>query len=200
MIPMSKNILTREQILEAAEIMLRRFGPDKASVVDVAKHLGVTHGSIYRHFPSKAALREAVAELWLKRALPDLTEIVGSDLPPAEKLYQWLRILIAGKRARAADDPELFATYVQLATETQDVISNHISTLSAQVETILKEGVAVKEFSIRDIPNTARAIFLATTRFHNPAHMAEWKDPTIDAQFDDVWLLILSGLRNGHPK
>ena len=49
--------------IEAAEEVLRRFGP--ANVVDVARALGVSHGSVYRHFPSKAALRDAVTERWL---------------------------------------------------------------------------------------------------------------------------------------
>ena len=57
--------LTPDGILDAAETVLRRFGPKKASVVDVARALGVSHGSIYRHFPSKKALRDAVAGRWL---------------------------------------------------------------------------------------------------------------------------------------
>ncbi|HEY1384219.1 MAG TPA: TetR/AcrR family transcriptional regulator, partial [Dongiaceae bacterium] len=61
------GVLTREKILEAAEDVLRRFGPSKTTVVDVARALGVSHGSVYRHFPSKAALREAVLERWLHR-------------------------------------------------------------------------------------------------------------------------------------
>jgi AcrR family transcriptional regulator len=46
--------LTAEQILEAAERVLRRYGPDKANVVDVARELDVSHGSVYRHSPSNA--------------------------------------------------------------------------------------------------------------------------------------------------
>ncbi|MGV2788298.1 TetR family transcriptional regulator, partial [Clostridium perfringens] len=66
--PMSHDQpLTKEAILDAAEQTLRRYGPDKTSVVDVAKALQVSHGSLYRHFPSKAALREAVTERWLQR-------------------------------------------------------------------------------------------------------------------------------------
>ena len=52
--------LTPERILQAAEEVLRRHGPAKANVVDVARALGVSHGTVYRHFPSKQALREAV--------------------------------------------------------------------------------------------------------------------------------------------
>ncbi len=64
---MSESALTPDQILAAAEEVLRRFGPTKASVVDVARALGVSHGSVYRHFASKAALRAAGTERWLAR-------------------------------------------------------------------------------------------------------------------------------------
>ena len=64
---MTESALTPEQILEAAEDVIRRFGPTKATVVDVARALGVSHGSVYRHFASKAALRDAVTERWLAR-------------------------------------------------------------------------------------------------------------------------------------
>jgi AcrR family transcriptional regulator len=62
---MTEPALTAERILEAAEVVLRRYGPSKATVVEVARALDVSHGSVYRHLPSKAALREAVAEDWL---------------------------------------------------------------------------------------------------------------------------------------
>ena len=52
---MNENVvLTPERILEATEDVLRRFGLAKATVVDVARALDVSHGSVYRHFPSKA--------------------------------------------------------------------------------------------------------------------------------------------------
>ena len=52
--------LDSEAILSATEEVLRRQGPSKAMVVDVARVLGVSHTAVYRHFPSKAALRKAV--------------------------------------------------------------------------------------------------------------------------------------------
>ena len=64
---MNDSVLTPERILDAAEEVLRRYGPAKATVVDVARFLEVSHGTIYRHFPSKVALRDAVAQRWLHR-------------------------------------------------------------------------------------------------------------------------------------
>ncbi len=76
---MNENVvLTPERILEVTEDVLRRFGLAKATVVDVARALDVSHGSVYRHFPSKASLREAVAKRWLDRTNAPLAKIAES--------------------------------------------------------------------------------------------------------------------------
>src|SRR4051794_13331751 len=118
--------LIREDILEAAEQTLRRFGPDKATVVDVARALGVSHGSVYRHFPSKAALRGAVTAAWLERISGSLEIVADAGTPAPERLHRWLRALIGDTRAKAAEDPELFATYMMLTLEQADVTATHV--------------------------------------------------------------------------
>ena len=83
---MSEPGLTPDRILDAAEETLTRFGPAKTTVVDVARALGVSHGSVYRHFASKAALRDAVTGRWLDRVSGPLQKIVAADAPAAERL------------------------------------------------------------------------------------------------------------------
>jgi AcrR family transcriptional regulator len=197
---MNDAILTRDRILEAAEEVLRRFGPAKATVVDVARALGVSHGSVYRHFASKAALRDAVAERWLARLADPLEAVVNGEGTAVERLRRWLDALIAAKRQRALDDPELFASYVALAAESREVIRAHVDHLTSQVGRIIADGVARGEFVVADPAMAGRAVFDATARFHDPAHVAQWADPAIDAAFDGVWSLVLGGLGVHRPE
>lgn len=194
---MTESALTPEQILEAAEDILRRFGPAKATVVDVARALGVSHGSVYRHFPSKAALRDAVAERWLARVSAPLARTAAGSGIASKRLRRWFDQLIEHKRSKVLDDPELFATYRVLATEARAVVSTHVTTLTGQVVQILVDGVAQGEFSVADPAVTARAIFDATARFHNPVHAPEWSDPDLQASFEGVWSLILTAITAG---
>jgi AcrR family transcriptional regulator len=193
----TETALTPDQILEAAEDVLRRFGPNKATVVDVARALGVSHGSVYRHFPSKAALRDAVTERWLARISEPLEAVAAKASPAPERLRRWLDLLIAAKRSRALDDPELFATYMELVAEAREVVRAHVDHLVGQLARIIADGVAQGEFTVADPAAAGRAVFDATSRFHNPAHAPEWSEPGIDAAFEGVWSLVLVGL-GGH--
>ncbi len=192
---MTDEALTPERILEAAEEVLRRFGLAKTTVVDVARVLDVSHGSIYRHFPSKAALRSAVAERWLAEKSKPLTAIANESGPAAERLCRWLNLLCSSKRKYAIEDPELFAAYRELAGETTGVFMAYVDSLIEQITHILIDGVAQGEFVSEHPAVSGRAVFDATTRFHDPAHVAEWSHPDIDAALESVLSLILIGLR-----
>lgn len=191
---MNEETLTRERILDAAEEVLRRYGLAKATVVDVARALAVSHGSVYRHFASKAALRDAVTERWLADVATPLAAIANETGPAPERLHRWLEQLIQSKRRRALDDPELFATYVALAAEARTVVKAHVALLVAQLTQILVDGVAQGALAEVEPRTAAQAIFDATARFHNPSHAAEWTDPAIDRAFAAVWALLLRGL------
>ena len=186
--------LTRERILEAAEDVLRRFGPAKANVVDVARALGVSHGSVYRHFPSKASLRDAVTERWLARIAEPLEAIAAEDGSAAARLTRWLDALVAAKQRWAREEPELFATYVGLTAESREVVRAHVEHLTGQLARIIADGVTSGEFRLVDPVVAGRAVFSATSRFHNPVHLAEWADPSLDAAYQGVRSLVLAGV------
>jgi AcrR family transcriptional regulator len=187
-------VLTPERILEVTEDVLRRFGLAKATVVDVARALDVSHGSVYRHFPSKASLREAVAKRWLDRVNAPLEKIAEGAGPAPAKLERWLRTMIAIKHKKLADDPEMFETYLTLAQEACKVVKAHKDGLIDQVAQILSEGVKQGAFQVADTKATARALFEATSRFHHPAHAEEWKDPQLAARIDVLLALLLRGV------
>lgn len=194
---MTESALTPERILDAAEEVLRRYGLAKATVVDVARFLEVSHGTIYRHFPSKAALRDAVAERWLHRVSTPLQAIANEPGSASERLHQWFRQLMTLKRQKVLNDPELFATYSAIAEEARDVVQAHVDELVQQVAQIIDSGISSQVFHVTDSHRVARAVFQATIRFHHPAHAMEWSDPNIDADFAQVWGLILAGLTVG---
>jgi AcrR family transcriptional regulator len=131
----------------------------------------------YRHFTSKAALRDAVTERWLESIPAPLEAVAREDGPAAERLQSWLDLLGRSKRTKAMDDPELFAPYIELAAKAREVVSTHVDTLVAQLTRIISDGVTRGAFEATNPAVAARAVFDATSRFHNPAHAAEWSSP-----------------------
>ncbi len=186
--------LTRETILSTAEDVLRRFGPAKTTVVDVARALDVSHGSVYRHFPSKAALRDAVTERWLARLSTGLDGPVLASGPAGERLRAWVHALAASKQGMAREDPELFATFRLLTDDAREVVAAHVDHLAEQVSAIVADGVARGEFRAADPVVAGRAVFQATGLFHHPAHAEEWGDPHVTQRLDAVLDLPLDGL------
>nr|BFE58976.1 TetR family transcriptional regulator [Dactylosporangium thailandense] len=187
-------MLDAETIMRATENVLRRHGPSKATVVDVARALGVSHAAVYRHFPSKAALREAVTRRFVGRSLPALAAIAGDEaLAPPERLRAWLSEMFASKRALATSDPELFATYRVLAEEHNAVASEHVAALLEQLESMVAAGFASGDFTGTDAAAAARTVFWASAAFHHPALAAEWSRR--EDAFADVCTLIVNGLR-----
>ena len=67
----------RTRILDAAVDQLRRHGPAKTGVVDVARALGISHAAVYRYFASKDELFDAVAERWLTAVSSPLKAIAA---------------------------------------------------------------------------------------------------------------------------
>jgi AcrR family transcriptional regulator len=186
--------LTRERIVAAAEDVMRRFGPAKATVTDVARVLGVSHAAVYRHVATKAELRDLVVERWAEQTLPPLRAIVAQSEPAPLLLRRFFDALIAVKRRRAADDPELFAAYRALAADAQPVVAAHVDELVELAATVIRTGVRDRSFRRVDPVVTARALLAATSRFHHPAHAAEWGDAAIEPAYDDVWQLLMQGL------
>ena len=187
-------VLTPERILEVTEDVLRRFGLAKATVVDVARALDVSHGSVYRHFPSKASLRQAVAKRWLDRANAPLQTIAEASGPAPARLDSWLRTMFAIKHKKVSDDPEMFATYLALAQEACEVVKAHKERLIEQIAHILSDGVKQGAFAVDDVNAAARAIFDATSRFHHPAHAEEWSEQALPARIDALLALLFRGL------
>jgi AcrR family transcriptional regulator len=188
--------LAADTILAATEEVLRRHGPAKATVMDVARALGVSHTAVYKHFPSKQALREAVTRRWLSRDRDALAVIAGdTELPPPRRLRTWLAAMLAAKKTKTRDDPELFAAYGILAAEHSSVPAGHVADLLGQLRAILADGIADGTFAGIDPAAAARAVFDATSRFHHPAHAPEWQAAGIETELDAVCTLLLAGLQ-----
>ena len=101
--PRADAIRNHERVLEAAKAVFSAGGPD-ASLEAVARRAGVGIGTLYRHFPTRQALFEAVYRREVEQ-LVELAEQLKADPSPTDALRRWLRSnveLVATKKGMLA--------------------------------------------------------------------------------------------------
>jgi AcrR family transcriptional regulator len=101
--PRTDAIRNRERLLETAAEIFSAGGPD-ASLEAVAKRAGVGIGTLYRHFPTREALFDAVYRREVDQ-LSELAERLAGEVEPVEALRRWLHAnvrLVATKKGMVA--------------------------------------------------------------------------------------------------
>ncbi len=82
----------RERILEVAKEAFTRRGAN-ASLDDIAKEAGVGAGTLYRHFPTRDALIEAVYRTEVEK-LAAAERKFAEAMPPIEALRAWMLLFV----------------------------------------------------------------------------------------------------------
>jgi AcrR family transcriptional regulator len=95
----------RQRILEVAKEAFTRFGAD-ASLDDIAKQAGVGPGTLYRHFPAREELLQAVYRSELEK-LAAAEQKLAQTMPPIEALRAWLLLFVDGIATKQLIAPAL---------------------------------------------------------------------------------------------
>src|ERR1700749_4032789 len=101
--PRADALRNRDRVLEAAKTVFSAGGSD-ASLEAVAREAGVGVGTLYRHFPTREALYEAVYRREVEQ-LGEMAEQLKDDAAPVDALRRWLRSnveFVATKKGMAA--------------------------------------------------------------------------------------------------
>jgi AcrR family transcriptional regulator len=98
----------RERLIDAAKAAFAETGPD-ASLEEIARRAEVGIGTLYRHFPTRDAVIEAVYRRELDQ-LVDAAERLLADRPPLEALRAWLRLSVDYLATKRVIAPALNAT------------------------------------------------------------------------------------------
>jgi AcrR family transcriptional regulator len=135
--PRTDAVRNRERVLEAAKIVFSAGGPD-ASLEAVARTAGVGIGTLYRHFPTREALFEAVYRREVQH-LADLAEQLKQEARPVDALRQWMRSnvkfvatkkgMLAALALAAYKNSELFSfSFDELTRAVGDLLARAIAT------------------------------------------------------------------------
>jgi AcrR family transcriptional regulator len=85
----------RQRLLAAALAAFTEHGADDASLDEIARRAGVGIGTLYRHFPTRQALLEAVYRDQVEELCASAGDHSAAAATPAQALADWLRALTA---------------------------------------------------------------------------------------------------------
>jgi AcrR family transcriptional regulator len=137
--PRADAVRNRERVLEAAKAVFSAGGAE-ASLEAVARSAGVGIGTLYRHFPTREALFEAVYRREVQH-LADLAEELKQEAAPVEALRHWMRSnvrFVATKKGMSAA--------LALATDKSSALFSYsFDRLTQAVGGLLERAIAAGE-------------------------------------------------------
>jgi AcrR family transcriptional regulator len=168
----TRNVLTAEKILDAARDQVRRFGDAKTNVVDIARALGTSHATIYRHFRSKAEVFSAIVASTMRDEEELARTFVDAGGTASERLTGLVLALHRRKLERFGNDPEIYELYRRVIDDRPDLVRDYADAMTRLLAAILRDGVLQGEYRIGDVDAASEVVRDAVTAFVYPAHVA----------------------------
>ena len=145
--PRADSARNRQLLIDAAKAAFSGVGLD-VSLEEIARRAGVGIGTLYRHFPT----REAVVEAVYRREVEQLAEAVPQLLqtsPAGEALHKWMHLFVDFIATKRIIAPSLAGAAARTATPTSvELITSAISTL---VKRAIASGDVRKDIAPSDL-------------------------------------------------
>ena len=139
----------RASILDAAEAEFRAHGVD-ASMDEIAHHAGVGVGTVYRNFPTKEALLQAIVAARLKPLLDAAHDAASAD-DPGEAFFAFLRRLSDESTAFKALADRMAASGFDLTATKKDVMRELLAAVGQLLTRAQRSGRVRSDISIDDV-------------------------------------------------
>lgn len=188
------------RLLAIAAAQLKERGAKGVTVVGVAEAAGMTHANVYRYFPSKVALIDAIAARWLKALEGTIADIADAPDPADDKLERLVQAWARAHRDLLLRDRHLFDVYCDATETARALVRKHRARLRQLLERVVDEGIATGKFDPRDRDRALGFISDAAYRFVNPLAVrldAEVPADILDQRLATMIRVVLRALANG---
>ena len=187
---------SRRRIMDAAIRSYREIGYRKTSMADVARGASMSPANVYRFFPSRQSLEEAVVAELLDEILMAAATAGGSNGSSLQRLSATLRTLSRLDQDRMANDPRLSELVAAAIHADYPVTLAYTDKVRGIVQSIIMAGQASGE--IRSGSPMALACCLLDAM---DAHVAQspTKPFTARPAFEEMMEFCACALRNGMP-
>jgi AcrR family transcriptional regulator len=165
--------LSGTTVLKAATTLVRRHGEAKTNMVDIGRALGVSHAALYRFYPSKSAVMDAIAQAAMDDEETLAATWLEATAPAEERLLGMLLDLHRRKRERFAGDREIHNLYRRILIERPDMIAAYAQRMTSLIARLISQGVDGGEWRVNDVEKAAGVVRDAVTVFVHPHFVAQ---------------------------
>ena len=133
---------TRERILEAALSLFNRFGEPSVSVSAIAADIGISHGNLYYHYPTKEKIVEDLFRDF-RRDIDATLAAPGGRPPHAEDVWLFLHLMfetIFKYRFLYRDLNELLSRHRFIETEFRSILDRQRETAASILKRLVDAG------------------------------------------------------------
>jgi AcrR family transcriptional regulator len=188
---------TRGRIMDVADRLFRQLGYAKTTVADIAGELGMSPANVYRFFPSKTAIVEAIC----RRCLGSLDErawaIARARGPAAPRLERLILEILAYHKENLLTDKRVNDIVLAAIEDSWDAVRAHKAVIRNVVELILRDGIEAGEFEPVDPAETARLVMRTMVAFVHPVLISQCladEDIDVDAEARAVIRFVLRAI------
>ena len=193
---MAERDAVRDQIIEAAKTRFWHYGFAKTTMAELAKDCGMSPGNLYRFFPGKLDIAEAIARLEFERHQEQLRALVQEAGKSArERLRAFFFEELRHTYQVLEKNPRVYEMAVVIAHERPEYSNWMYAEQRKLLVEILEEGEGAAEFHSSDKEQTAEMMQSATMKFRFPQLWSKLTLPKLERELDGVLGLLIDGLR-----
>ena len=175
---------TRARIVDAAEALFRRLGFAKTAVADIAAELGMSPANVYRFFPSKTAIVQAICQRCLAEVEDKAWAVARSRGSAAERLERLVLEILAFHRDNLLEDQRVNDMVLAALEHSWQAIRAHKEHVRMVAEAILRDGIETGEFEPVDPREASRLMMRALVNFAHPELLAQSLQDQEDVEAD----------------
>ncbi len=192
---MAERDAVRDQIIEAAKTRFWHYGFAKTTMAEVAKDCGMSPGNLYRFFPGKLDIAEAIATNEFLRHQDQLRGLVHKAGQTArERLKAFMFEELRHTYQILEKNPRVHEMAVVIANERPQYSNWMFAEQRKLLVEILEDGERAGEFRAADREFTAEMMQSATMKFRFPQLWSRLTLPQLERELDGVLGLLIDGL------
>jgi AcrR family transcriptional regulator len=175
---------TRARIMDTAEALFRRLGYAKTAVADIAGELKMSPANVYRFFPSKNAIIEAICQRCLGELEDRAWAVARSRGSAAERLERLVLEILAYHRENHLTEQRVNDMVLAAIELSWGAIRAHKEHMRMVFEAVLREGIERGEFERVDPRETSRLMLISLVNFCHPVLVAQYLQDQGDLETD----------------